>query len=193
MSNFVYLISTTFLKEHTPINENVDDKILKNAIQEAQEIYIRDVIGSGIYNELQTQAFAQSVSTANKTLLDSYIAPCLKYYTLTESMLPMTFKMLNKTLGTRTSDNTQPVSIDEMTLIERRYRDKAEYYAQRLREFLQANSTIYPLYFNPGSTIDTIRPHSTQLFGGIYLPPNYEEEYKYYDFPDGESPNKKRN
>jgi len=191
MSNFVYFISSTFLKEHTPINENVDDKILKNAIQEAQEIYIRDVIGSGIYNELQTQAFNNTLSTANKTLLDSYIAPCLKYYTLTESMLPMTFKMLNKTLGTRTSDNTQPVTIDEMTLIERRYRDKAEYYAQRLREFLQANSTIYPLFFNPGSTIDTIRPHNTQIFGGIYLPPNNDEDFKNYDFPKGESPIKK--
>jgi hypothetical protein len=193
MSNFVYLISTTFLKDNTPINENVDDKLLKSAIKEAQEIYIRDVIGSGIYNELQTQAFAGTITNANTTLLDVYIAPCLKYYTLTESMLPMTFKMLNKTLGTRTSDNTQPVSIDEMTLIERRYRDKAEYYAQRLREFLQANSTIYPLYFNPGSTIDTIRPHNTQLFGGIYLPPDYDEEFRYYDFPKGESPNQKRN
>jgi hypothetical protein len=191
MSNFVYFISSTFLKEHTPINENVDDKILKNAIQEAQEIYIRDVVGSGIYNELQTQAFNNTLSTANKTLLDSYIAPCLKYYTLTESMLPMTFKMLNKTLGTRTSDNTQPVTIDEMTMVERRYRDKAEYYAQRLREFLQANSTIYPLFFNPGSTIDTIRPHNTQIFGGIYLPPNNDEDFKYYDFPKGESPIKK--
>jgi len=189
MGNFVYFISSTFLKEHTPINENVDDKILKNAIQEAQEIYIRDVVGSGIYNELQTQAFNNTLSTANKTLLDSYIAPCLKYYTLTESMLPMTFKMLNKTLGTRTSDNTQPVTIDEMTMVERRYRDKAEYYAQRLREFLQANSTVYPLFFNPGSTIDTIRPHNTQIFGGIYLPPNNDEDFKNYDFPKGQSKN----
>jgi hypothetical protein len=118
MSNFVYLISTTFLKDNTPINENVDDKLLKSAIKEAQEIYIRDVIGSGIYNELQTQAFAGTITNANTTLLDVYIAPCLKYYTLTESMLPMTFKMLNKTLGTRTSDNTQPVTIDEMTMVE---------------------------------------------------------------------------
>ena len=70
---------------------------------------------------------------------------------------------------------------------------KAEYYANRLREYLQANSTIYPLFFNPGSTIDTIRPHNTQIFGGIYLPPNYNEDFRYYDFPKGESPIEKRN
>ncbi len=55
MTNFVYFISTTYLKDNTPLNENVDDKLLKSAIKEAQEIYIRDVIGSGIYNELQVQ------------------------------------------------------------------------------------------------------------------------------------------
>ena len=91
MTNFVYFISTTYLKDNTPLNENVDDKLLKSAIKEAQEIYIRDVIGSGIYNQLQTQAFANTLSALNVTLLDSYIAPCLKYYTLTEAMLQMTF------------------------------------------------------------------------------------------------------
>jgi hypothetical protein len=83
MTNFVYFISTTYLKDNTPLNENVDDKLLKSAIKEAQEIYIRDVIGSGIYNELQTQAYANTLTALNVTLLDSYIAPCVKYYTLT--------------------------------------------------------------------------------------------------------------
>jgi len=44
MTNFVYFISTTYLKDNTPLNENVDDKLLKSAIKEAQEIYVRDVI-----------------------------------------------------------------------------------------------------------------------------------------------------
>ena len=101
MTNFVYLISTTYLKDNSPINENVDDKLLKSAIKESQEIYIRDIIGSGLYNELQTQAFAGTLSANNTNLLDTYIAPCLKYYTLTESMLPMTFKMLNKSVASQ--------------------------------------------------------------------------------------------
>jgi len=43
MSNFVYFISTSYLKDNSAINENVDDKLLKSAIKEAQEIYIRDI------------------------------------------------------------------------------------------------------------------------------------------------------
>jgi hypothetical protein len=179
MTNFVYLISTTYLKNESPINENVDDKLLKSAIKESQEIYIRDIIGSGLYNELQTQAFAGTLTANNTTLLDTYVAPCLKYYTLTESMLPMTFKMLNKTVATRNSDNANAIGIEDMTLIERRYRDKAEYYANRLQDYLLANPTIYPLFLNAGSTIDTIHPHDVQVFGGIYLPDDYCNE-KYY-------------
>jgi hypothetical protein len=69
MSNFVYFISTSYLKDNTPLNENLDDKILKSSIKEAQEIYIRDIIGSGIYDELQTQAYGGTLTADNTTFL----------------------------------------------------------------------------------------------------------------------------
>ena len=184
MTNFVYFISVTYLKDNTPINENVDDKLLKSAIKEAQEIYVRDIIGSGVYNELQDQAYNGTLTVNNQLLLDSYIAPCLKYYTLTESMLPMTFKMLNKSVATRNSDNANGISMDDMVIIENRYRDKAEYYAKRIKEYLLQNNTIYPKYLNPGSQIDTIYPKNTTLYGGIYLPDD-KDEYKKYEFAAG--------
>ena len=65
MANFVYFISTQYLRDNSPINENVDPKLLKSAIKEAQEIYIRDVIGSGIYDELQDQAYNDTLTTDN--------------------------------------------------------------------------------------------------------------------------------
>ena len=183
MTNFVYFISTTYLKDNSPLNENVDDKLLKSAIKEAQEIYIRDVIGSGIYNELQVQAFAGTLTQLNTTLLDSYIAPCLKYYTLTEAMLPMTFKLMNKSVASRESDNARAVSVEEMTLIEGRYRDKAEYYENRLRDYLRTYTNDYPLFLNPGNTFDTIRPKNTAFVGGIYLPTS-KDCFWNYDFPN---------
>ena len=184
MANFVYFISVTYLKDNTPINENLDDKLLKSSIKEAQEIYIRDVIGSGIYDELQDQAYNGTLNADNTTLLDSYIAPCLKYYTLTESMLPMTFKFMNKSVASRNSENATPITPQELSLIEQRYRDKAEYYAERLRDFLKENPTIYPKYLNPGSGFDVIRPKNTAFFGGMYLPGTNDDCFYNYDFPE---------
>ena len=182
MSNFVYFISTSYLKDNSAINENVDDKLLKSAIKEAQEIYIRDIIGSGLYDELQTQAFAGTLTANNTTLLDSYIAPCLKYYTITESMLPMTFKMMNKSVAAREAENARAVSIDELTMIEKRFRDKAEYYANRLRDYLRENTNTYPLFLNPGSGFDTIRPKNTAFYGGFYLGNDMDDCYWNYDY-----------
>ena len=181
MTNFVYFISTTYLKENSPVNENVDDKLLKSAIKESQEIYIRDIIGSGLYNELQTQAFANTLSNLNVTLLDTYVAPCLKYYTLTECLLPLTFKMMNKSVAAREAENARAISVDELTLIEQRFRDKAEYYANRLRDYLRANTNLYPLFLNAGNTIDTIRPADTAFYGGFYLGDN-DNCFWNYDF-----------
>jgi hypothetical protein len=184
MAQFVYFVSVTYLKDNTPLNENLDDKLLKSSIKEAQEIYIRDVIGSGIYDELQDQAYNGTLTADNTTLLDSYIAPCLKYYTLTESMLPMTFKFMNKSVASRNSENATAITPQELSLIEQRYRDKAEYYAERLRDFLKENPTIYPKYLNPGTGFDVIRPKNTAFFGGMYLPGTNDDCFYNYDFPE---------
>ena len=50
MANFVYYISVNYLKDNTPLNENLDDKLLKASIKEAQEIYISEIVGSGVYD-----------------------------------------------------------------------------------------------------------------------------------------------
>jgi hypothetical protein len=184
MAQFVYFVSVTYLKDNTPLNENLDDKLLKSSIKEAQEIYIRDVIGSGIYDELQDQAYNGTLTADNTTLLDSYIAPCLKYYTLTESMLPMTFKFMNKSVASRNSENATAITPQELSLIEQRYRDKAEYYAERLRDYLKENPTIYPKYLNPGTGFDVIRPKNTAFFGGMYLPGTNDDCFYNYDFPE---------
>jgi hypothetical protein len=184
MANFVYFISTTYLIDNSPLNENLDPKLLKSSIKEAQEIYIRDVIGSGIYNELQDQAYNGTLTADNTTLLDSYIAPCLKYYTLTESMLPLTFKFMNKSVASRNSENATPISTSELTMIEQRYRDKAEYYAERLRDYLKENPNKYPKFLNPGTGFDVIRPKNTAFLGGMYLPGSFDDCFYNYDFPE---------
>ena len=184
MANFVYYISVNYLKDNTPLNENLDDKLLKASIKEAQEVYIRDIIGSGVYNELQDQAYNDTLTADNRTLLDTYIAPCLKYYTLVESMMPLTFKFLNKTVASRNSENATPVTTDELTMIEKRYRDKAEYYADRLRSFLKEYPELYPKYLNYGTGFDAIKPSNTAFLGGMYLGGTDDDGYFNYDFPD---------
>lgn len=171
MPDFAYMIDEDYLKANSPIDDNVDMKVLKTAMRTAQEIYIRDLIGSGIYDEILTQINAGTLSSdaENTTLVNSYIAPCLVHYIISDAAIPMTFKFMNKAISTRNSDSSQPVDVDQLTKVANFYKDKAEYYANRLTDYLRANTTLYPLYLNPGSDQTTIHPKSGQFFGGIFF------------------------
>lgn len=169
MANFAYFVSEQDVKKNTPIDENVDSKLLQTAMRTAQDIQIRDAIGSGLYDELCDQINAGTLTANNTTLLNKYIAPCLYHYIIQEAMLPMTFKMMNKSIMTRGSDNSNSVDIDQLTRVERHYQNKAEYYRNRLTAYLCENQLLYPLYYNPGSGDDTIYPSDLSTLGGFFL------------------------
>ena len=169
MTTFAYFITASFLKDNTPLNENVDDKLIKNAIKEAQDIYIQDLIGSDLYNELQTQIVAGNTTALNVTLLDKYIQPCLMHYAVCESALPLTYKFLNKSISTRNADDATPINVQDLNMIEERYRSKAVFYGNRLVNYLKQNSTSYPLFENYGTGYDVIPPNGNNIIFGIDL------------------------
>jgi hypothetical protein len=182
MATFAFFVSEQDVKKNTPIDENVDSKLLQTAMRAAQDIYIRDIIGSGLYDKICTDINGSGLSGNYLNLVNYYIAPCLYHYIITQSMLPMTYKMMNKSVSTRTSDNANPVDMDALVMIERRYQEKANYYAERLRDYLCENDADFPEFLNPGSGIDTIHPHKQSLFGGFILDSDDDCGLN-YDFP----------
>ena len=72
-------ISEKYLKENSIISENVDFKQLKPEIIAIQDIYIEPLLGTGLYREIKAQIIAGTVSSANQTLLDTMISPCLMW------------------------------------------------------------------------------------------------------------------
>lgn len=169
MADFAFFITEKYLKENTPIDDNTDSKLLKMAMREAQDIYIRDLIGSGIYDELCDQINADTVTADNETLLKHYIQPALKYYVLYNSAQSMSFQLVNKGIVTRNSEFQSPADINAITSLMNAWKDRGEYYSERLTNYLIQNSSLYPLYLNPGSQTDTIHPKQSRLFGGMYL------------------------
>lgn len=183
MATFAFFVSEQDVKKNTPIDENVDSKVLQAAMRTAQDIYIRDIIGSGLYDKLCDDINGGTLSGNYTTLVNYYIAPCLYHYIVMDSAVPMTFKMMNKSIMTRNSENSNPVDLDQLTKIVRQYQSKAEYYAQRLRDYLDENDTLFPLYLNPGNGIDTIHPQRQDVLGGFYLGDDDCDCFRNYDFP----------
>ena len=177
MSNIASFIHPNEVIATAYIDENVDSKYISNAIQIAQDLYILPMVGTGIFNELKTQVVAGTVSTDNDTLLSSYIQPCLKYYVLFELIEPLTFKFTNKSIMKKNSENSQPISDGELQRLKDKFKNIAEYYAEKLRLYLVQNEASYPLYYLPGTGVDIVTPSNTSFQSGWYLGTNIETEY----------------
>jgi hypothetical protein len=165
----VLFISETTLKEQTVINENVDNKVVTPLIVECQDLYILPLIGTGIFEELKTQITAGTVTADNTNLLDNYIVPCLCAYIKYEAPIELNYKFTNKNVSKKNSENSQAISPEEINDLMNRFKNKAEVYGQRLTNFLKANTETYPLYLNPGTGCDIIKPASSAYSCGIYL------------------------
>ncbi len=166
----VYFIGEQKLKDNSVINGNVDNKILDPVILECQDLYILPIIGSGIFNELKAQLTPPVTLTAlNTTLLNDYIQPCLIKYIEYEAAMYLNVKYTNANLGKKSTDESQPLSIDETHNVMSWIKDKAEYYAEKITKYLKTNYISYPLYLNAGSSIDTVHPAQSNYTCGIYL------------------------
>lgn len=162
-------LSAEYIKENTPIDGNVDEKYLKVAIKEAQEIRIRDYLGTGLYDDLVTNIIAGTVSSDYSTLLKTYIAPCLSYWTMYEAAPFLSFKFTNKNIVKKNSDNSSAADMTEIEKVMKYVENKAQYYAQRLVLFLVQNQTTYTKYNVPGVSIDTIFPNKQAYDSDIFL------------------------
>jgi len=171
-TNNILFLSTQYLKDNTVINNNVDNELLEPFILQAQNKHIESVIGTGLFNDIKTNIQNNTISGDTQSLLDDYIQPCLKEWVLYEALPFINYKLTNKSVGTKSSDNSAPAELGEVQYLRKNVRDTAEYMSQRLINYLktQSNAGLFPLYQNAGNTIDTIRPNSSSYFNGVYLP-----------------------
>ena len=170
MSTIGLMIHPNEIKATAYLDENIDEKYIANATQIAQDLYILPMVGTGIYNELKTQITAGTVTADNGTLLGTYIQPALKYFVLYEIIEPLTFKFTNKSISKKTSDNSQPVSDAELQRLKDKFKNIAEYYAEKLRVYLIQNApTLYPLYLSPGVGVDIVYPNNKSFTSSWFL------------------------
>lgn len=149
-----------------------------------QDIYVQPKLGTTLFDELKAQIIANTLTTANQTLLDDYIQPCLRYWIESEAPTAISYKFLNKGLMQQSSENASTSSLDEINFISQKYRDKAEWYTERMIRFLCENSSDYVAYASPGSGLDVMQPETEVYSTGIFLGNRYRSrtlQNKYRD------------
>jgi hypothetical protein len=161
------LISAQWIKDNGLTGANVDVKVIEPTIEEVQDQFIHPILGTALYEQIKAQVLT-TVSSANVTLLDTYIAPCIMRFVEAELQYSNTYKSANKGTVTKNADHSVTPSIGELISVAKERRNKAEWYAQRITNFLEANTATYPLYLNQ-TRLDAIYPNRTSYQSGIWL------------------------
>ena len=167
-------ISEEDLKNNSLINGNVDDKLIKPTIQTVQDLYIKQLLGSNLYDEINTQIAGNSLTVLNTTLLNTYIIPCIIWYVMAEAPINLTFKFMNKGVMKRSSENSFSAEYSDLIDLSNRYKSRAEEYATMLRNYLIEYNEDYPLFYDWGDGVDKIRPKSNIYNTGLYLGEDFE-------------------
>lgn len=158
---YVAFISDQFLKDNTWVNQSVDPSLMRPTVRLAQEMYILPLLGTALYNKVTSLISGSptvTLSGSYGTLLHDYIQPCLIWYTVAESTIPMAFRITNKNIVKKNSENSTAADLNEILSLKDEARNKAEWYGERLVYYAKENRTIYTEYDNPGSGVDTIFP-----------------------------------
>lgn len=180
----VTFISDVYLKNNSPINLNVESEYCKIIISQAQDLHMDRILGSTLYRAIQNQISANTLTALNQVLLEDYIQIALVYHSLAKFIL-VGVKFNQKGINQQKSENEEPISEERYRLIIDEIKNAAQYYDQRIINYLKEHITSYAEYQSPGSGWDIIQPNrSTTYFQGMHLPRTIDDCEFEYIFPN---------
>ncbi len=155
------------LKRKSIIDGNVDTDKLIQFVEVAQDTYIQTQLGTKLYDALQTQVINSTLTTANETLVNTYLKPMLIWYTQATYLPYAAYQIKNGGVFKHTSENSESVNKNEVDYLVGKARDTAEYYTRRFIDYMSFNSSTFPEY-NSNSDSD-VYPDTDSLFNGWVL------------------------
>jgi hypothetical protein len=161
--------SETYIKANTPIYSNVESADLLPHILNMQEIEIQKILGSELYRHLLAGIAANTLNS-DETALVAIIQPCLANYTYSAALPFNWAKLTARGMQSNTADHSNAITLKEVESLANRCKNLAEYYSQRIIDYLLApeNNGKFPLYY--ASNARKIKPErDTTYRSPIYL------------------------
>ena len=177
-------ISSTRIKKDTALGGSVDDNIIMPYILLAQDMFILPVLGTDLDAKLKSDIQGGSLAGAYKTLVETYIQPALVQFSFTELAPFLRLRFVNNSVVVMgDTDTGSAATYEDLSPIMSRSKDAAEFYRQRLIDYLRNNSSSFSEYTsNSGSDLD---PTVNNYFAGINLDVNVPRSNRLKGFLQG--------
>jgi len=171
MANYVLFISEEKLKDSTAINLNVDPNLLLPYVRQAQKLYVEPKLGTKLTQKLKDLITAGTIgnvaNAAYKTLLDDYIGDMLPNWAFYHAVPFLRFKIENGNIYSKTSETGNALSTEESQSLREEVSNTAQYYTERLIEYITNNTGLFPEYStNSGADVN---PDRNAYYNGMNL------------------------
>lgn len=156
------------LIRNTALSGNIDTDKFIQFVKIAQEIHIQNYLGTDLYNKISQDIIDDSLSGDYLNLVNDYVQPMLIHYAMVEYLPFAAYTIANGGVYKHSSENSQLVDKTEIDSLIAKERDYAEYYTQRLIDYLSFNApSKFPEYYSNNN--EEIYPDKNALFNGWML------------------------
>lgn len=166
---FVQLIDTEYLFLHTIIDKNTDPGILNPAIIIAADTNIQEILGYNLYQTLMDMVSNNTIDVVQnlqyKTLLNNFVQPALAHHSVFHALPAIQYHLTNKAILSKTTDHATTTGLKELIYLRETTKHYADFYSQRIREYIMNNPSSFPEYFQSVG-VQHIKPKRTTYFSG---------------------------
>ena len=160
-------ISRTDLVKNSILDGNIDTDKFIQFIKIAQQIDVRNYLGSELYNRISNDITNGTLTGDYLNLVNDYIQPLLIHFAMVQYLPFAAYQIKNGGIYKHQSENAESVSKDEVDYLVQKERDFAEYYTKRFIDYMAFNQTLFPEYTSNSN--DDIYPDTNDLFNGWVL------------------------
>ena len=161
----VLFIQRKDLVTFTSANGNIDTDKLLPYVAMAQSLEVQRLVGTKLYDKLKADITGGTLTGNYLTLVDTYIKPILIHYAMMYALPYLSVTISNGGVYRNNPENATALSSDEINTLVEKERDAAQYFSQRMIDFLNFNAgSQFPEYYTNSN--EDILPDYEDNFGG---------------------------
>lgn len=142
----VRLLEIDDFKKSQYIDENVNGKYIKLAIEDAQRISLQEILGTCYLNYIYNLIKTDTLDSVTETLLDDYIQPYIAQVAYTNILPYLNVSVTNKGLAVNRGDNFDQGDLNQLHYLVKLSESKTDKLAIILERYLQEYEMDLPGY-----------------------------------------------
>lgn len=141
--DIVFLTNFELVESLAPLDSGLAGKYFRSALTEAQEIDLKNILGSSLLNALKYRVLNKQVSGPYHELLDK-IQYYLAYATIVHLIFIVNLKIANAGVLKTGDENMAPSAWTEMTALRDYYQKRADFFCYELQLYILKNKSLFP-------------------------------------------------